>query len=900
MQSFGRVKRVRGRSASATSTIESLEWRVLLAGTTSTISGKVFLDDDADGVQDVSEGRGIAARTIYVDLNHNGAFDSGETSTQTDNLGNYTLNPPNPGVPTQYMIREIASANWVQTLPANNQPILVTVAPDTAVSGQNFGTSLPTNLISGKIYHDQNLDQVDNANEPQLAGWRVFIDNNANHQFDAGEPTALSDSTGYYELAYPTTSKSVVMELVAQAGWQGVQGGWGFGTPPGSGSWYFSDKDLGATKGSIFRGLAYIDSDNSGAINPSDGRIAGMTVYIDLNKNGVLDAGEPSDITEADGFYLVGNIPGGTYTVREILSSPYTAATPGGDSYTATVPDLWQLSSMDFRNVVSTAAITGTVFKDLDDNGVLGATDTRIAGHTIYLDTNNNRVLDSGEQTAISNANGVYAFNAMPAGSYILRDATGESGMETSSPASSTNAWAAAVSNGQTVVRDFGFAPPSASITGIIYQDKNANGGREIGEPAIANVIIFLDANNDGIYQQGEKYSITDANGAYSFTHLPKGANNVRAALPYGWTVRHPINVDYYPWELSHGSQVSGDFGVVAPTTGGQIRGTVFNDQDGDGVKDAGEPGLILTTVYNDANNNSKLDAGEPRTMTDGLGAYQFSGLPAGSYKIRQVLVSGWKQTTPANNYGWTLTLATNGSLAGKDFGASFVNTPPPPPPPPTGGSIAGTVWNDLDGDGVKDSNEVGVAGITVYNDANNNSKLDSGEKTTVTDANGLYTLAGLSSGSYKIRQILQSGWVQTTPANNYGWTLSLASNQQLTGKNFGTKQTGVTPPPPTKGSLAGFTFDDTNKNGAFDAGEKKTSGKTVFLDTNNNGKLDSGEKSIATDSGGNWSFSGLAAGLYHVRRVFPAGYGYSTTLIDINLADGQAVSGLLIGSKSV
>ncbi|HTL28591.1 MAG TPA: hypothetical protein VL282_05205, partial [Tepidisphaeraceae bacterium] len=67
-----------------------------------------------------------------------------------------------------------------------------------------------------------------------------------------------------------------------------------------------------------------------------------------------------------------------------------------------------------------------------------------------------------------------------------------------------------------------------------------------------------------------------------------------------------------------------------------------------------------------------------------------------------------------------------------------------------------------------------------------------------------------------------------------------------------------------------------------------------------NNGKLDSGEKSVVTDSNGNWSFTSLPATTYHVRRVFPSGYTYSTTLIDLTLGDGDNDTGLLIGSKAV
>jgi protocatechuate 3,4-dioxygenase beta subunit len=445
--------------------------------------------------------------------------------------------------------------------------------------------------------------------------------------------------------------------------------------------------------------------------------------------------------------------------------------------------------------------------------------------------------------------------------------------------------------------------PTGASISGTVFNDLDGDRVKDSNELGVANVTIYNDANNNSKLDTGELTTITDANGLYTLSSLSSGSYKIRQILQSGWSQTTPTNNYGWTITLASNQQLSGkDFGtresnvVPPPTSGGSISGNVWNDLDGDRVKDSNELGVANITVYNDANNNSKLDSGELTAVTDGSGLYTLSNLASGSYKIRQILQSGWSQTTPTNNYGWTITLASNQQLSGKDFGTRETNVTPPPT---SGGSISGNVWNDLDGDRVKDSNEAGVANVTVYNDANNNSKLDSGEKTTTTDGSGLYTFSGLTSGSYKIRQILQSGWVQTTPTNNYGWTITLGSNQQLSGKDFGTKQSNVTPSTTENASLAGFTFDDTNHNGQYDTGEKKTGGKKVFLDTNNNGQLDSGEQSTTTDSSGNWTFTHLATGAYHVRRVFPSGWTYSTTLIDIDLTEGQAITGLQIGSKA-
>ncbi|MCH8047776.1 MAG: SMP-30/gluconolactonase/LRE family protein [Planctomycetes bacterium] len=78
------------------------------------------------------------------------------------------------------------------------------------------------------------------------------------------------------------------------------------------------------------------------------------------------------------------------------------------------------------------------------------------------------------------------------------------------------------------------------------------------------------------------------------------------------------------------------------------ISGVVWDDLDGDGVRQAAEPGLPDRAVYLDANENGRLDAGEATTTSDAAGGYTFAGLPSGNYTVRQALQPGWQQTLPA------------------------------------------------------------------------------------------------------------------------------------------------------------------------------------------------------------------------------------------------------------
>jgi hypothetical protein len=220
---------------------------------------------------------------------------------------------------------------------------------------------------------------------------------------------------------------------------------------------------------------------------------------------------------------------------------------------------------------------------------------------------------------------------------------------------------------------------------------------------------------------------------------------------------------------------------IYNPNLQAEIHGLVFNDANGNGSKDAGEIGIAGRTVWIDVDNDKAIDPDEHWTTTTADGSYAFGNLAAGSYKVREFVPTGWSQTTPTNGYGIGLTLATNQIASGKNFGVRQ-NVQP------TGASIAGTVFNDLDGDGIRDANEGGLSGRTIWIDLDNDKVIDANEAKATTDANGNWKLSGLVAGTYKVRQWLPAGWSQTTPSNGYGISVTVSTNQAVTGKLFGEK----------------------------------------------------------------------------------------------------------------
>ncbi len=189
-------------------------------------------------------------------------------------------------------------------------------------------------------------------------------------------------------------------------------------------------------------------------------------------------------------------------------------------------------------------------------------------------------------------------------------------------------------------------------------------------------------------------------------------------------------------------------------------------------------------------------------------------------------------------------------------------------------GSISGTVFNDGNQDGVFDAGDTALAQRVIYIDANNNGKLDSGEKTADANSSGVYTFTGLAAGTYIIRRSdTPAGYTYSEPVSGF-YSITLTAGQTVSGKDIGVFQgtsSGST------GSISGTVFNDVNEDGTFDAGDTALSARVIYIDANNNGQLDAGEITADANPNGVYTFTGLTAGTYIIRRAdTPAGYTYS------------------------
>ena len=365
-------------------------------------------------------------------------------------------------------------------------------------------------------------------------------------------------------------------------------------------------------------------------------------------------------------------------TTSPVGSYPITASGAASPNYAITY-----VAGTLTINADNEGSISGVVWHDDNGNGVKDSGESDWIGLlegelTVFLDANNNDVLDSGETTTQTGfIDGNYSFSGLAAGDYCVR-IVAPSGMTIATP--SAGYYSVTVANGQSITgKDFAFAPvPPAPIAGRVWHDSNLNGGWDAGElewigSTDGQLTVYLDTNNNGVLDSGETYTLTGwSDGCYSFGGLTYGTYTVRLVTPAGSVVSAPA-AGCYSVTLAPGVVPTMlDFGLA---TWGSIGGLVWTDSNGNGLLDGEggytEQGREGVTVYIDTNQNDTLDAGEYTTTTTSDGAYTLEYLPAGTYRVRIVMPAGMNQSIPTAGY-YSVTLADGQSVSGKDFGVCW------------------------------------------------------------------------------------------------------------------------------------------------------------------------------------------------------------------------------------
>ena len=291
----------------------------------------------------------------------------------------------------------------------------------------------------------------------------------------------------------------------------------------------------------------------------------------------------------------------------------------------------------------------------------------------------------------------------------------------------------------------------------------------------------------------------------------------------------------------------------------------VWLDVNGNGVQDAGEAGVAgVTVTLKDGQGNVVAT-----TQTDANGNYGFD-VAAGTYSIKVDAPDGFTFTSkdaggddgrdsdvdPATGRSASVTVAAGETNNTLDAGLQKIakNT----------GAIGDRVWEDKDVDGIQDSGEAGIAGVTVKLLDGNGNVL----ATTTTDANGGYLFENLAAGSYKVQVVKPNGYYATL--GDKGTNDAIDSDIDSSGRTGlislaeGETDRSVDAGLYRKASIGDKVWEDMDHDGVQDANEPGIGGIRVSL-YGWNGASQYKVASTTTDSQGEYSFHGLDAGWYYV-----------------------------------
>ncbi|UOG93786.1 MAG: IPTL-CTERM sorting domain-containing protein [Candidatus Thiothrix sulfatifontis] len=628
----------------------------------------------------------------------------------------------------------------------------------------------------------------------------------------------------------------------------------------------------------------WLDANENGQQDENESGLENATVtLLDKSGNPVNDLdGKPvaAVTTAADGLYLFENLPAGEYLIRVVAPDGYIN-TQGG----AAVND--DPSNIDSNcQAVDGQTQTG-VFNLTTDNLTVDCgfyvpkVPMHSVGNTVWVDANNNGLFDKDEQPVVDGVvmelldkNGaVMAYTETKDGYYLF------SGLE-------TGEYSVCVAHGnfdQGVLKGY-TASTMGDEADVNAGTDNADNGDNDTQDGLCSEMIILD-------DQSPTGELPTASGKAGDDGMSTDDNR---------------------------SNLTIDFGVVAPAKTVSVGDYIWVDVNENGQQDAGDTPLAGATVtLLDKDGNAVVLGGDmviAPIITGADGKYVFSNLPEGQYSISVAAPAdsdymptkgGADVDNDASNTDsncdvdtgktslFTLTAGAEPDAAADGDGTDSNMTVDCGfyLPAAEKATISGTVSVDTTGDS---SGETPLAGITLsLLKPDGTPVLDTDGKpvTTLTNANGEYLFANLDAGDYLV--------VQTQPADYNSVTDGDTTSPEDDATNTDTTDDRIpvtviagetddrndfverAPVKPNTVSVGDFIWIDANENGQQDKDDIGLAGATVTL-MNKDGNpvvLDgTAVAPIVTAADGKYVFGNLPEGEYSIRVTAPQGSAYLPT----------------------
>ncbi len=785
----------------------------------------IFDDADGNGLRGAAEGT-LAGWSFHI------SDSTGNPVTEgiTDAKGRFCTEKPVP--PGSYTLRETGQPGWTGTDPAGGsfeKPATATAGRTTEILFGNCrgehcgghsvvaagpvvkpaGGMFPSGALCVRKYNDLDGNGAFTPGEPPLAG--------VSFEFRASGgvvvATGVTDANGQFCADLPDGTY-MAFETV----------------PPG---WINTDPGGFPTKGGVVQlGTFPTLMFGNRQPPPPPGQIC-VTKYSDLNGNGMRDSGEPalpnwqflvlnagyvlltSGTTDASGqFCTAKTLAAGVYHVDETVQSGWTSTDPPpGSTKTAVVApgQTTQVLYGNHQNLPPPGKICVTKYNDLNGNGIRDGGEPPLPNWQFAIRDSANAVVANG----LTHVSGQFCTaQTLAAGTYTVGETLQPGWVQTDPSGGIKTVVLAAGQTAQILFGNRQGPPPQFCV--IKYNDLNGDAHRQASEPPLAGVTFSV--GTPGGYSQ-----VTDANGRACFPVIPPVSGSGSTVSVYtvfehvqgGWTNTQPGGaIPQTTFTLTDGQTPPLlEFGNRVTPPPGRICVTKYNDLNGNGVRDSGEPGLPAWQFTIRNSGGAAVVQGSTNTQGRAIGDYcTDADLPPGNYSAVETPQPGWTSTDP----GGTAPAKPVTVIAGQTALVAFGNKVPPPPQP---GGICLTKYNDLNGDGAQNSGEPELANwqFTIRNAAN------------VIVAQGVTNAVGefcsgakltLPPGVYSVTETLQPGWTSTDPGGASPSKTATVTSNIMAQLLFGNRQN---PPPP--GRICLSKYNDLNGNGTRDTGEPGLAG---------------------------------------------------------------------------
>lgn len=286
---------------------------------------------------------------------------------------------------------------------------------------------------------------------------------------------------------------------------------------------------------------------------------------------------------------------------------------------------LWALlSAVTCTGAFAQDCISGTVFEDVNGNGIQDTGESGLVGFAVTAIAPNGVVLN-----ATTDISGNYQFCMLiPGGYYVFPQLPGPD-FEANPPHHNL----VYIPPGSLAGNNFGVVNLSelGAIVGHTYFDADGDGVQDPNEPDLEGVSVMLDG------AAGPLATTTGADGRFRFDRLPAGDYTITIAagapaLPNtSWNGPNIVALGLEAGQTSNDIRLGR---VVNPGFGAVI-GVICYDLNADGINDpASEPGIYGRVGVTVQNGQGQL-AGS--ALVDASGRYVSAGLPQGNYIIRSV-----------------------------------------------------------------------------------------------------------------------------------------------------------------------------------------------------------------------------------------------------------------------